>query len=97
LAVQQTVVLDETHQTITRRSPSPPLPDTTIPSFIPSGGLAENNAQNEEVLKDRFRKFWMASIADGFKDDLEEIRKVCTNTMMHTDILLPVSHWRIGT
>lgn len=28
-------------------------------------------------MKDKFRKFWMASIADGFRDDLEEIRKVC--------------------
>ncbi|KAF8238134.1 hypothetical protein L208DRAFT_1355439 [Tricholoma matsutake] len=26
-------------------------------------------------MKDKFRKFWMASIADGFRDDLEEIRK----------------------
>jgi len=31
--------------------------------------------QDEQVLKDRFRKFWMASVADGFKDDLEQIRK----------------------
>ena len=27
-------------------------------------------------MKERFRKFWMASVADAFKDDLEEIRKV---------------------
>lgn len=27
-------------------------------------------------MKDRFRKFWLATVADGFKDDLEEIRKV---------------------
>jgi len=26
-------------------------------------------------MKERFRKFWMSSIADGFKSDLEEIRK----------------------
>jgi hypothetical protein len=25
-------------------------------------------------MKARFKKFWMASVADGFKDDLEEIR-----------------------
>jgi hypothetical protein len=31
----------------------------------------------EQLMKERFRKFWMASIADGFRDDLEEIRKVC--------------------
>lgn len=28
-------------------------------------------------MKDKFRKFWMTSVADGFKDDLEQIRKVC--------------------
>ena len=27
-------------------------------------------------MKEKFRKFWMASMADGFKDDLEQIRKV---------------------
>ena len=27
-------------------------------------------------MKEKFKKFWMASIADGFRDDLEEIRKV---------------------
>jgi ribosome assembly protein 3 len=31
----------------------------------------------EQQLKDKFRQFWMSAIADGFKDDLEEIRKVC--------------------
>jgi len=30
----------------------------------------------EQQLKDKFRQFWMSAIADGFKDDLEEIRKV---------------------
>ena len=30
----------------------------------------------EQELKDRFRQFWMASVAEGFRDDLEEIRKV---------------------
>ena len=27
-------------------------------------------------LQSRFRQFWMTSVADGFKEDLEEIRKV---------------------
>jgi len=31
----------------------------------------------EQQLKDKFRQFWMSAIVDGFKDDLEEIRKVC--------------------
>jgi ribosome assembly protein 3 len=36
----------------------------------------EDDAQQEQILKEKFRKFWMTSVADGFKDDLEEIRKV---------------------
>ncbi|KAH9853303.1 hypothetical protein C2E23DRAFT_884901 [Lenzites betulinus] len=55
-----------------RRSPSPTPPPTAVPSFLPEKGVSE---QEEQVLKDRFRKFWMASVADAFKDDLEEIRK----------------------
>jgi len=35
----------------------------------------EDDAQQEQILKEKFRKFWMTSVADGFKDDLEEIRK----------------------
>jgi len=52
-----------------RDSPSP-QPGVAIPPFIPP-----NAPEGEQVLKDKFRKFWMASIAEGFKDDLEEIRK----------------------
>jgi len=26
-------------------------------------------------MKDRFRQFWMASVSDAFKEDLEDIRK----------------------
>ncbi|KAH0839480.1 hypothetical protein J3R83DRAFT_292 [Lanmaoa asiatica] len=54
-----------------RDSPSP-QPNVDIPPFIPPNAL-----ESEQALKERFRKFWMASIAEGFKDDLEEIRKVC--------------------
>ncbi|KAG6879848.1 hypothetical protein C0992_010806, partial [Termitomyces sp. T32_za158] len=50
------------------RSPSPP--SAAIPSFLQNA-----NATEEELMKAKFRKFWMASVADGFKDDLEEIRK----------------------
>ncbi|KAG7447262.1 uncharacterized protein BT62DRAFT_986568 [Guyanagaster necrorhizus] len=56
----------------TRQLPSPSPPPTAIPSFIPASGTAP---ANEQELKARFRKFWMASVADGFRDDLEEIRK----------------------
>ena len=27
-------------------------------------------------MKDRFRQFWMSSVSDAFKEDLEDIRKV---------------------
>ena len=30
----------------------------------------------EQEVKAKFRQFWMSSVADGFRDDLEEIRKV---------------------
>ena len=53
-----------------RDSPSP-QPNVDIPPFI-----LPNAPESEKALKERFRKFWMASIAEGFKDDLEEIRKV---------------------
>lgn len=44
-----------------RPCPVPPLPE---------------NSQDKEVLRQRFRKFWMTSVADAFSDDLGEIRKV---------------------
>ncbi|KAG8720284.1 hypothetical protein FRC08_000644 [Ceratobasidium sp. 394] len=54
------------------RSPSPPSP--AIPPFLPAPGT-EGAQKREEELRARFRKFWMASIADGFRDDLEELHK----------------------
>ncbi|KAG8725876.1 hypothetical protein FRC12_023942 [Ceratobasidium sp. 428] len=54
------------------RSPSPP--STAIPPFLPVPGT-EGAQKREEELRARFRKFWMASIADGFRDDLEELHK----------------------
>ncbi|KAG8742350.1 hypothetical protein FRC10_001631 [Ceratobasidium sp. 414] len=54
------------------RSPSPP--STAIPSFLPAPGT-EGAQKREEELRTRFRKFWMESIADGFRDDLEELHK----------------------
>ncbi|KAG6331064.1 hypothetical protein ID866_8025 [Astraeus odoratus] len=50
-------------QTVSRGGSSLPSPAAiTIPPFI-SRGLTED----EQVLKDKFRKFWMASLAEGFK------------------------------
>ena len=63
-----------------RRKPlsqSPTPPTAAIPPFLPSQVDADAAKQHEKELKEKFRKFWMASVADAFKDDLEEIRKAC--------------------
>ncbi|KIK16745.1 hypothetical protein PISMIDRAFT_77127, partial [Pisolithus microcarpus 441] len=50
-----------------RGSPSPPPPSVVAsPPFINPG-----SPEDELNLKEKFRKFWMASLAEGFKDDLE--------------------------
>jgi ribosome assembly protein 3 len=59
----------------TRASPSPSPPPTIIPSFLPSTNEDPTGLKTQE-LRERFRKFWMASVAEGFKDDLEQIQKV---------------------
>ncbi|KAG2108574.1 hypothetical protein BD769DRAFT_1365871 [Suillus cothurnatus] len=56
------------------RSPSPSLPSAEIPSFLPPNPSTNDEAR-EQAMKDKFRKFWMSSLAEGFKEDLEEIRK----------------------
>ena len=57
----------------TRASPSPSPPPATLPSFLPS---TDEDATKSQEMRDKLRKFWMASVAEGFKDDLEQIRKV---------------------
>ena len=57
------------------RSPSPSPPPVEIPSFLPPRRDVSAE-EKEKDLKDKFRKFWMSSVADGFRDDLEELRKV---------------------
>ncbi|KDQ65162.1 hypothetical protein JAAARDRAFT_53058 [Jaapia argillacea MUCL 33604] len=73
-----------------RRSPSASPPPATIPSFIPDKEdiLTGPTSPNEQVLKERFRKFWMASVADGFRDDLEEIRKEPNMTTSRLALLI---------
>ncbi|KAJ7476849.1 hypothetical protein B0H11DRAFT_1727134 [Mycena galericulata] len=56
-----------------RNSPSPPPPSAELPTFLPPRD-APTHEDAEQAMKARFKKFWMASVADGFKDDLEEIR-----------------------
>ena len=57
-------------------SPSPSLPSATLPSFLPSENAEDDAGSKEKELQKRFRQFWMTSVADGFKEDLEAIRKV---------------------
>lgn len=60
-----------------RKSPSPSPPPSKIPSFLPTlESAGQDVVEQEKVMKERFRTFWMSSVADGFKSDLEEIRKV---------------------
>ncbi|KAJ7595075.1 hypothetical protein C8J56DRAFT_1044781 [Mycena floridula] len=61
-----------------RASPSPPPAEISIPSFLPSTKSPEHPAKEQE-MKAKFRKFWMASLADGFSEDLEEVRKLEPN------------------
>ena len=55
------------------RSPSPT--PTPIPSFLPTKPDGSVDTESEQQLKDRFRKFWMQSVADAFQDDLVQIHK----------------------
>ncbi|EPQ59793.1 hypothetical protein GLOTRDRAFT_114365 [Gloeophyllum trabeum ATCC 11539] len=72
---------------VSRRSPSISPPPTTIPSF-PPGAVPGQESLDEQALKEKFRKFWMASIADGFKDDLEVIRKEPNMTTSRLGLLI---------
>lgn len=67
-----------TSSTQRRSSPSPSPPPAEIGTFLPSKNVAvaAENIVQEQAVKDKFRQLWMASVADGFKEDLEDIRKV---------------------
>ncbi|KAG2137136.1 uncharacterized protein EDB93DRAFT_1091317 [Suillus bovinus] len=56
------------------RSLSPSLHSAEIPSFLPPN-LSAGYEAREKAMKDKFRMFWMSSLAEGFSEDLEEIRK----------------------
>jgi DNA mismatch repair ATPase MutL len=62
------------------RSPSPSPPPADAPPFLPPEG-SSSRAQDEQALRNRFRQFWMASVADAFADDLEQIRQVRISTI----------------
>ena len=70
------------------RSPSPPPTTNAVPSFL----SPEDSSQDEAILRARFKKFWMASVADAFKSDLETLRKVRpTNLLVLCKILMVAS------
>lgn len=56
------------------RSPSPPNP--AIPPLVTLNPTTDEEKQRDAQLREKFRKFWMASVADAFNDDLEKIQKV---------------------
>ncbi len=68
----------------TRPPSPPPLRNVPAPQLIPqrdaAGNLSSADSEKDKELKDKFRKFWMSSIADAFSDDLNEIRKVHSST-----------------
>lgn len=67
---------NEIPKTARQFSPSPSPPSAALPSFLPSENAEDDVGSKEKELQNRFRQFWMSSVADGFKEDLEEIRKV---------------------
>ena len=67
---------------------SPAPSSATLPSFLPSENVEDDVGSKEKELQNRFRQFWMSSVADGFKEDLEEIRKVSRYfRLLHTMLL----------
>ena len=56
------------------RSPSPPSP--TIHPLVTLNPTTDEEKRRDAQLREKFRKYWMASVADAFKDDLEKIQKV---------------------
>lgn len=56
------------------RSPSPA--DHRLPINISLEPSNEEEKQRDAELKGKFRKFWMRTTAEGFKDELGQIQKV---------------------
>jgi ribosome assembly protein 3 len=72
------------------RSPSPP--DPTIPPLVTLKPTTDEEKQRDAQLRERFRKFWMASVADAFKDDLEVIQKVCRLSFLLYYVIETLAH-----
>ncbi|EKM58997.1 uncharacterized protein PHACADRAFT_249145 [Phanerochaete carnosa HHB-10118-sp] len=68
-----------------RECPSSPPPiANSPPAFLPP----EDPSHSEAALRTRFKKFWMVSVADAFKNDLEEIRKEPSMTKARLAVLI---------
>lgn len=72
------------------RSPSPVPPP--VHSFLPTKPDGSIDTESEQQLKERFRKFWMQSVADAFQDDLVQIHKVdrCNEIRNADSLLFPL-------
>ncbi|KAH9034966.1 hypothetical protein EDB85DRAFT_1945084 [Lactarius pseudohatsudake] len=75
-------------QGVKARSPSPSPPPVGLPPFLPSEGSGSRADEEEQALRNRFRQFWMASVADAFSDDLERIRKEPSMTKSRLALLI---------
>ena len=58
------------------RTPSPPPPKVIRPTFNRADAGKPEEEDAKKVLQEKFKIFWMERVVDGFKEDLETIRKV---------------------
>jgi ribosome assembly protein 3 len=68
------------------RSPSPRNSD--LPMSLPMNPTTKQEKLKDAEMKERFRKYWMSSVAEGFKDELEQLQKVfniCKSFLWQTD------------
>ncbi|KAH7098886.1 hypothetical protein BKA62DRAFT_711673 [Auriculariales sp. MPI-PUGE-AT-0066] len=85
-------MLDERPEATTKsgpsRSPSPIRGD--LPPFLPTDHrISEEERQRHDVeLRERFKKFWMGSVAEAFKDDLVTLQKEPTLTAAKLAVLI---------
>lgn len=70
------------------RTPTPPPVPSTIPPFAPEDMALDAQPPNDEILKTKFRKFWMGRVVDAFESDLVEIRKVNLYVSNYTFVVL---------
>jgi len=64
---------------------------------MPTDLSEDKRIERETALRERFRKFWMGSVADAFKDDLEQLRKVRDTSSSTLNRLANALFWMLGT